>query len=65
MKEATPATLDESVADLIGADNVALLLRAIELYASDDIAIDVDAEVSHGADGAWVQAWVFVASEKE
>ena len=35
---------------------------AHEKYASDDIAIDDDAYVSHTEDGrnAWVKAWVWV-----
>lgn len=35
--------------------------RAREEYAGDDVNVDDDAQLSHTDDGAWVQAWVFVA----
>jgi hypothetical protein len=34
--------------------------RARDSYECDDVQIDDDAKVSHGTDGTWVQAWVFV-----
>lgn len=34
--------------------------QAREMYASDDITIDLDPVVSPGDDGTWVQAWVWV-----
>ena len=44
-------------------DNEYWIDRARDLYAmssDDDIEIDDNAKVSHGDDGVWVQAWVFV-----
>jgi len=38
--------------------------RARAQYGSDDIEIDDQAEVSVGADGAWVQGWVLVEGEE-
>ena len=38
-----------------------VLQRAKDLYESDEIQFDDDAEVSWGEAGAWVQGWVFVA----
>ena len=35
--------------------------KARELYQSDDIEIDDGAKLSETDDGAWVQAWVWVA----
>lgn len=34
-------------------------------YADDDIQIDDKALVARTDDGAWVQAWVWVSTEKE
>ena len=34
--------------------------QARDSYECDDVQIDDNAKVSHGTDGAWVQAWVFV-----
>ncbi len=36
---------------------------ARQRYASDDINIDDDANLSLGDDGVWVQAWVFVPAQ--
>lgn len=33
------------------------------LYASEDVEIEEDAEVSVADDGVWVQAWVWVPKE--
>jgi hypothetical protein len=44
-------------------DNEHWINRARDLYAvssDDDIEIDDNAKVSHGTNGTWVQAWVFV-----
>lgn len=43
------------------ATETAAITRAKEQWASDDINIDPDAKVSVADDGAWVQAWVWVA----
>jgi hypothetical protein len=37
---------------------------ALENYATDDIEIDSDAEVSHSDTGAWVAAWVWVSNKR-
>lgn len=46
--------------------------KARVMWASDDLEIDKDAQVSHldepdtGVEGAaWVQAWVFVPADEE
>jgi hypothetical protein len=39
--------------------------RARELYESETINIDDDAEVSEYDDGYWVQAWVDVPNETD
>lgn len=36
---------------------------AREMYASDDVMIDADAEVSWSDEGAFVQAWVWVPTD--
>ena len=42
-------------------DQAELVRRARELYASEDIEIDPDAQVAEAFDGNhWVQAWVWV-----
>ena len=42
-------------------DQAELVRRARELYASEDIEIDSDAQVADAFDGNhWVQAWVWV-----
>lgn len=38
---------------------------AEEQYGSDEIEIDSDAVVSIGEDGAFIQAWVFIAGTEE
>jgi len=40
------------------------LERAKELYASDDINIDDEAQASHTVDGVWIQAWVWVGVDE-
>lgn len=42
-------------------DKQVFMDAASALYASDDIQVDGDAELSEADDGAWVQAWVWVS----
>jgi hypothetical protein len=37
---------------------------ATELYSSEEVEFDNNPQVSHGEDGAFVQAWVFVSNEE-
>ena len=37
-----------------------IIKQAVATYSSDDIQIDDSPRISHGEDGAWVQAWVWV-----
>jgi hypothetical protein len=55
----TPAQKDTT------ADNTnpALVEKAIRQYVCDEIDIDDNAVVSEADDGAWVQAWVWVAAD--
>lgn len=46
-------------------DQAELVRRARELYASESIEIDADAQLSEADDGTWVQAWVWVPAEGE
>jgi hypothetical protein len=39
----------------------AQIKEAREKYASDDVEVDETAFASHGDDGVWVQAWVWLA----
>lgn len=48
-----------------GRDRAACIVRAIEQYGTDDVAVDEDAALSETDLGAWVQAWVFVADEPD
>jgi hypothetical protein len=36
---------------------------ARDLYGSDKIEFDAEPQVSEGAAGTWVQAWVFVSND--
>jgi hypothetical protein len=36
---------------------------ARDLYGSDTIEFDAEPQVSEGAAGTWVQAWVFVSND--
>lgn len=36
------------------------IAAAQELHGSDEVEIDDDAMTSHGDDGTWVQAWVWI-----
>ncbi len=38
--------------------------KAKDNYGSNEIEIDVGAEVSIGDEGAWVRAWVFVPNDE-
>lgn len=38
----------------------AFVIRARAQYGSDEIEVDDDAKLSHGDDGTWVQAWVWL-----
>lgn len=44
------------------ARRLALRDRARELYGDDELAVDDDARISESEDGAWVQAWVWLAT---
>ena len=48
---------DEPDAD---AADAAIIAAAREMYEGDDISIDHSPELSHGENGTWVAAWVFV-----
>lgn len=39
--------------------------RARDQYETDDVEIDDNAGISPSDDGVWVQAWVWLASDKE
>lgn len=46
------------------AERAAMIEKARDAYATDDIEIDSDAEASIGDNGAWVQAWVYLANDE-
>lgn len=74
-----PATSDEAkdaVASLIVAQSIVVKVKdsaadptlraaAFEKYGSDDIEIDDEVSASHGDDGSFVQAWVWIEREEE
>jgi hypothetical protein len=39
--------------------------KARELYETDEVNIDGNAEVSPGSDGTWVQAWVLIPADTD
>jgi len=39
--------------------------KAREMYQTDDIQIDENAEVSPSGDGTWIQAWVLIPGDTE
>lgn len=44
--------------------NSEYLELAREVYGSNNIEIDDDADFSEGNDGTWVQAWVFLSKKR-
>lgn len=50
----TPLTPEEE------AYRQAMIARAREEYANDDVEIDDDARLSEADEGCWVQAWVWL-----
>ncbi|WP_296320823.1 hypothetical protein [Reyranella sp.] len=42
----------------------AFIAAARAQYASDDIEIDAEPQLSHAEEGVWVQAWVWVSNEE-
>ena len=41
-----------------------LIDEARDIYSCDDIQVDDDAQVIATAEGHWVQAWVFIATDE-
>jgi hypothetical protein len=44
-------------------DEIDLARRKYAYGSSDDVEVDDDAQASHGDDGTWVSAWVWLAHE--
>ena len=40
-----------------------MIAEARHCYAGDDIQVDDHAKCAHSEDGAWIQAWVWLAKE--
>lgn len=59
MKESERIPMGETVQDKARQE---LLDTAYNLYGSDDISFDKNPRVSQSEDGAWVEAWVWVAA---
>ena len=47
------------------SDQAELVRQAREMYADENLEVDLDAKVSASPGGSWVQAWIWVPAEKE
>ena len=56
MTTTAPAAMDDT--------HLIQVARLKYCYRTDDIEIDDNATISHGEDGSWVQAWVWIPHER-